>query len=138
MNERVQKLKQSLRVDKYPICIEKARLVMETYRQSEGEPAILRRAKATAHYLDNKTIFIEDDELIAGNVASKPMGLEAGSLGPTWPKEDLEELKKQGLMLSDEDEAELRIMDEYWMGKGRTVEERQGQFYDDERLWPFI
>ncbi len=138
MNQRVKRLKEKLQVKEYPICVEKARLVMEIYKQAEGEPAILRRAKATAHYLDNRTIFIEDDELIIGNVASKPMGLEAGSQNPTWPKEDLEELRRQGLVLSDEDEATLREMDEYWRGKGRTVEERQGQFYDDERLWPFI
>jgi len=138
MNQRVAELKRRLQVEQYPICVEKARLVMESYRQTEGEPAILRRAKATAHYLDNKTIFIEDGELIVGNVASKPMGLEAGSLGPTWPEEDLEELRKQGLVLSSEDESLLRSMDDYWKGKGRTLEERQGQFYDDERLWPFI
>jgi len=138
MNQRVQRLRQRLNTDKYPICVEKARLVMEAYRQSEGDPAILRRAKATAHYLDNKTIFIEDDELIVGNFASKPLGLEAGSLGPTWNKENLAELRQQGLTLSDEDEAVLRSMDDYWKGKGRILEERQGQFYDDERLWPFI
>ncbi|MGD0794605.1 MAG: pyruvate formate lyase family protein [Dehalococcoidales bacterium] len=138
MNQRVQRLRQRLNTDKYPICVEKARLVMEAYRQSEGDPAILRRAKATAHYLDNKTIFIEDDELIVGNFACKPLGLEAGSLGPTWNKENLAELRQQGLTLSDEDEAVLRSMDDYWKGKGRILEERQGQFYDDERLWPFI
>ena len=86
MNERIQKLKDRLNLEKYPVCTEKARLIMESYQQTEGEPAILRRARATAHYLDNKTLFIEEDELIAGNVASKPMGLEAGSLGPTWPE----------------------------------------------------
>jgi formate C-acetyltransferase len=101
-------------------------------------PQIVRRAKATAHYLDHKTIFIQDDELIVGNVASKPMGLEAGSLGPTWPEEDMADLRKAGLDISVEDETLLRSMDDYWQGKGRTLDERQGQFYDDERLWPFI
>lgn len=138
MNERIRKLRERLLVGEYPICVEKNRLVMESYRQTEGELQIVRRAKATAHYLDNKTMFIEDDELIVGNVASKPMGLEAGSLGPTWPKEDLENLRKGGLVLSDEDEALLRSMDDYWKGKGRTLDGRQGQFYDEERLWPFI
>ncbi len=138
MNERIRRLRQRLDVDEYPICVEKARLVMEAYRQAEGDPAILRRAKATAHYLDHKTIFIEDDELIIGNFASRPMGLEAGSLGPTWNEENLAELRLQGLTLAAEDEALLRSMDDYWKGKGRTLEERQGQFYDDERLWPFI
>jgi pyruvate formate-lyase/glycerol dehydratase family glycyl radical enzyme len=138
MNQRIQRLKQRLVVEKYPICVEKSLLVMESYRQTEGEPQIVRRAKATAHYLDHKTIFIDDDELIVGNVASKPMGLEAGSLGPTWPKEDLDDLRKGELEISGEDEARLRSMDDYWRGKGRTLDERQGQFYDDERLWPFI
>jgi pyruvate formate-lyase/glycerol dehydratase family glycyl radical enzyme len=138
MNQRIQRLKQRLKVEKYPICVEKSLLVMESYRQTEGEPQIVRRAKATAHYLDHKTIFIDDDELIVGNVASEPMGLEAGSLGPTWPKEDLDDLRKGELEISDEDEARLRSMDDYWRGKGRTLDERQGQFYDDERLWPFI
>jgi pyruvate formate-lyase/glycerol dehydratase family glycyl radical enzyme len=138
MNERVQRLKASLKVERYPICVEKARLIMESYRQTEGLPQITRRAKATAHYLDNKTIFIEDDELIVGNFASRPMGMEAGSLGPTWPADDLEELREAGLDISQEDEAVLRSMDDYWDGHGRTLDERQGQFYDDERLWPFI
>ena len=96
MNQRIERLKKRLKVDTYPICVEKSLLVMESYRQTEGEPQIVRRAKATAHYLDKKTIFIEDEELVVGNVASKPMGIEAGTLGPTWPKEDLDELKKEG------------------------------------------
>ncbi len=138
MNERVQRLRDRLQPDAYPICVEKARLIMESYRQTEGLPQIVRRAKATAHYLDHKTIFIEDGELIVGNIASKPMGLEAGSLGPTWPEDDMEELREAGLDISREDEALLRSTDDYWKGQGRTLDERQGQFYDDERLWPFI
>ena len=138
MNPRVQKLRQRLNVDKYPICAEKARLIVESLEQTEGEPMIVRRAKATAHYLDHKTIFIEDDELIIGNVASVPMGLEAGSSGPTWPDDELEELNQGALSITPEDKETLRSLDRYWKGKGRTLDERQGQFYDDERLWPFI
>ncbi len=138
VNPRIEKLRRALQVQKYPLCIEKARLVIESYRATEGEPQILRRAKATAHYLDHKTIFIEDGELIIGNVASKPMGMEAGSLGPTWSPEDLDDLKQTTFEISDGDEAQLRALDDYWLGKGRTLEERMGQFYDDERLWPFI
>src|SRR5512142_286020 len=101
MTARTDKLKDALRVDKYPLCIEKVRLVMESFAATEGEPAILKRARATAHYLDHKTIFIEDGELIAGNVASKPMGMEAGSQGPTWPPEELADLKETTFEISD-------------------------------------
>lgn len=137
-NPRIEKILQMLNVAKYPLCIEKARLVIASYRATEGEPQILRRAHATAHYLDHKTLFIEEGELIVGNVASKPMGMEAGSLGPTWPKDDLDDLKQTTFEISEADEAELRALDDYWVGKNRTLEERMGQFYDDERLWPFI
>jgi pyruvate formate-lyase/glycerol dehydratase family glycyl radical enzyme len=138
MNTRAQKLKDRLMVDRYPICAEKARLIVESLQRTEGEPQIVRRAKATAYYLDNRTIFIEDDELIVGNVASRPMGMEAGSMGPAWPEEDIEDLRKSTLIVSDEDAALLRSLDGYWKEKSRTLDERQGQFYDDERLWPFI
>ncbi|MBN2062365.1 MAG: formate C-acetyltransferase [Deltaproteobacteria bacterium] len=138
MNERVKRLMAKLDVKEFPICSEKARLVVESLRRTEGEPQIVRRAKATAHFLDNRTIFIEDDEVIVGNVAAKPMGMEAGTMGPAWPKEDLESLRAAGLTLSEEDEVVLRSLDDYWREKGRTLDERQGQFYDDERMWPFI
>lgn len=138
MNKRIRILRERLNVDHFPICIEKATLVTESLRRTEGEPEILRRAKATAHFLDRRTIFIEDDELIVGNIAAKPMGMEAGTMGPTWPAEDIAALRKGGLSLSDEDEALLRSLDDYWKDKGRTLDERQGFFYDDERMWPFI
>jgi pyruvate-formate lyase len=94
MNKRVQKLRERLRVDQFHICVEKAGLVVESLRQTEGEPEILRRAKATANFLDNRTVFIEEDELVVGNVASKPMGMEAGTMGPTWPEDTGEEVQK--------------------------------------------
>src|SRR4030043_1504562 len=136
MNQRIQRLREHLLVDRYPICVEKIRLVTGSLRQTEGEPQILRRAKAISNYLDHRTIFIEENELIVGNVASKPMGAEASA--PTWSKEDLQDIRKQGFVLSDEEEAQLRLLDDYWKGKGRLLPERLGQFYDDERLWPFI
>lgn len=138
MNERIKKLKERLKVEKFPICVEKASLILEAYKKNEGLPAVLRRAIATAHYLDHKTIFIEDEELIVGNVASRPMGMEAGSLGPTWTEEELRALKNGSLYIDPEDEAKLRSMDSYWSGQGRTLDERQGLYYDDHHLWPFI
>jgi pyruvate-formate lyase len=58
MNTRVQRLKDRLRVNQYPICTEKAQLIVESLRQTEGEPQIVRRAKATAHYVDNRQTLI--------------------------------------------------------------------------------
>ena len=40
------------------LCIERARLITEGYKQAEDDPMELRRAKALAHYLDHRTLYI--------------------------------------------------------------------------------
>ena len=71
MNERIKRLRERLRVDHFQICVEKAALVVESLRDTEGEPEILRRARATANFLDNKTVFIEDDDPYVDNIAGE-------------------------------------------------------------------
>lgn len=137
ITERVKRMKDALTVDKYPILAEKAKLVVEAWSQHEGLPVVLQRAYATAHYLDNRTIYIDDDELIAGNVASKPNGMEAATWGPFWDDEDLDTMDSI-FTISDEDRKALREMDSFWKGQGRQIYEWQGRYYDDFHLWPFI
>ncbi len=133
---RIEKLRAGIRVEKYPVCIEKARLMTEIFRQTEGEPQILRRAKALAHSLDNITIFIRDGELIVGNGASTYMGVEMEfNYGP-WPKEEIDTLKEEGWLMNDRDLREAEAINEYW--KGRSLVARMGHSFDDERLWPFM
>lgn len=139
MTDRVRRLKATLDVDKYPICTEKAQIITESFKKNDGWPEIVRRARAVADYLDRKTIFIEPDELIVGNVACKPMGMELGSGGPGWPDDDLDDLLAGGqITITPEDRKVVRDLDEYWLNTGRTQDEHQGSYYDDERLWPFI
>jgi pyruvate formate-lyase/glycerol dehydratase family glycyl radical enzyme len=138
MTDRIKRMMDRLKVDKFPFCAEKARLVIESWKQHEGLTPILARAYATAHYLDNRTLFVEDDELIVGNVAAKPMGMEASCWGPFWDDDDLDMILQGNYTISDEDRKALREMDSFWEGQGRQMYEWQGRFYDDERMWPFI
>src|SRR4030042_4113156 len=60
-------------VNVYPtICSERARYWTESWKETEGQPAVVRRAKALANVLQKMSIYILDGELIVGNVASKP------------------------------------------------------------------
>ena len=140
MTERVERVKKRIRsVKQYPICVEKAQIIKDSFEKNDGYPQIIRRAQAVADYLDKKTIFIQDDELIIGNVASKPMGMELGSQGPGWPDDDLDDLLAGGqITITDEERKVLRSLDDYFLDKGRTQDEWQGSYYNDERLWPFI
>ena len=135
MNERIQKLRKSIAVEKYPLCIEKSRLFTESFKETEGERMILRRAKALAHVLDNINIFLEDDQLIAGNAASKPMGLEFDFYAGLWSKKEIESLKEVGYDISNDEESELLDMSTYW--RAFNPISRMGQIFDN-RLWPFM
>ncbi|NOY82702.1 MAG: hypothetical protein GXP31_17025 [Kiritimatiellaeota bacterium] len=54
------------------ICLERARLVTEAWRQHEHEPAGLRRARAFEHVLRHMTLDVTSNPIFAGNTSSKP------------------------------------------------------------------
>ena len=134
--QRTRDLNTQLRGIEPGICLERARLVTESYRGTEGEPCILRRAKALDHVLSNMTIFILDDEMIVGNHASRqrwaPLFPEAGVFG----KKELDLFPFRNvdtLQLSDEDKNELlEQINPYW--KNRNTEEIARHYVSDETL----
>lgn len=137
MNQRIQNLKESVYVQMYPICIEKFRLLTESFKHTERQPQVLRNAKAIAHILEHIPIFIEGGELIVGNPASKPMGVEFTAMQGVWFKEEIDSLRQEEhFAISSEEEAEIQILNEYW--KGKTFYDRELQLFDDERLWPYV
>ena len=135
-NERIERLRERLFVDQYPLSFQKIRLMTDSLKQTEGEPLILRRAKALANVLDSIPIFIEEGELIVGNGASQPMGVELDCDMAIWPQDEIDALREEGFVASEEDEAELQALNDYW--KNSNLVARSGDLYDDERLWPFL
>lgn len=107
------------------ICLERARLVTQSYRQSEGEPYIIRRAKALAYILTNMTVFISPEEIIVGNHASQqrfaPLYPETGSFSE---KElDLMPVRKvDTLQITPEQKREL-LWEIYPWWKGKCLED---------------
>jgi formate C-acetyltransferase len=55
--------------------LQRSRLMTESFKQTDGEAMVLRRAKALAHVLENMGIFIRDWERIVGYQTSSPEGL---------------------------------------------------------------
>ena len=49
--ERTQKLNEAMRNVKPEICIERAKLITESYKQTEGMPYIIRRAEGLKYML---------------------------------------------------------------------------------------
>ena len=58
------------------ISIDRARLLTESYQETEGEPMVIRRAKAFKHVLENIPIYVPEGQLLMGYPSSKRNGVE--------------------------------------------------------------
>lgn len=141
MTERVRQMKDSLRVNKYPLCIQLFRLANESLDATAGEHVLLRRSKLHAHILDNIDIFIEENDLLCGSGASKPFGLEMQYEYGVWTKDEVESLKSEIYTISPEDEEELYKLNERFAGNSlnaNLVQTMGASLGMNERLWPFM
>jgi formate C-acetyltransferase len=92
MTNRIQRLKDALFANPREISLERALLYTASHQQTEGEPVMIRRAKATAYILDHVEITIRDEELIAGNRTVKPRaGIMSPEMDPYWLLNELEQ-----------------------------------------------
>jgi len=123
------------------VCGERSHLFTEYWKQSEGEPIALRRARAFDNLLLNKEITIYDSELIVGSQTKHRRG---GSLYPEFATDWIEQELK---MLSSRETSKFEITAEdhdiiledieYW--KSKTVrdvllplwQERWGNLIED-------
>ena len=137
MTERVQRLARAVQVDRYPICIAKLRIACEVFAATSGEPTMLRRAKTLAAVLEQIPIFIQEDELIVGQGASKPMGLEIDPEYGIWTQDEVDALKEEGFAIDPKDEQELQRLNDGIRPK--TLMEGMGEkVASNSRLQPFM
>jgi formate C-acetyltransferase len=103
------------------ICVERARLITASYRETEAEPIIIRRAKALEKILSEMTIFIQEDELIVGNQATKPRSSPIfPEFSCKWLEAELDRLEQRSgdvFLISAEKKETLRKLFPYWEGK---------------------
>lgn len=100
---------------KWKLGLERARLLTGSYKQTEGEPMVLRRAKALANILENMTIYIRPGELIVGNFAPTPDEVcHYPEFMYKWVERETEPGSVYESMLNDEERKELREIDAYW------------------------
>ncbi len=114
----------------------RARLVTESYKETENEPIIIRRAKAFAHILENIPIIIRDEELVVGSSTIAPRGCQ------TYPEFSYEWLEAEfdtvagrsadPFYISEEAKREIREADIYW--KGKTTSELATAYMEPETL----
>ena len=108
------------------ICLERGRYMTESYKQTEGQPAVLRRAKALDNILSKMSVRFEGDEILAGWETSKMRGgallTEVKSL---WLLDELDTVQDREFdryqPLTEAEKEEVKEMLPYW--KGKTINE---------------
>lgn len=119
--ERIDRLQSRMNNRVPTICPERAEIITESFRKTEGEPIVVRRAKALDAILEGMTIYIEEDSLIFGNQArinfAAPVFPEYSF---DWVIEEMDDFPKRSgdYFNIDEDTKErLRKLQPYWHGK---------------------
>lgn len=72
--DRIKRLKERVLATYPEIDLENAGILTESFMETEGEPLVIRKAKAFRRQCQEKTVKIWDDELIVGNAGSKIRG----------------------------------------------------------------
>lgn len=133
--ERPQRIRRRLLESQREIDLVRARLTTESYRQTEGEPMPIRRAKMLLHLARFMPIAIHPDELLVGNRSLLPrMGVIAPEGAVDWIDRELDILPtrpQDPFNITLEEIRELREEIFPWW-RGKTLEDTVAARLDPE------
>ncbi len=113
---------------------DRAVLLTESYRETEGEPIITRRAKAFRHILENIPITIRDHELIVGSATKMPRGCQVfPEYSFDWLEAEFDTVEHRTadpFYISEETKQTLSEVYKYW--KGKTTSELATAYMSEE------
>lgn len=121
MNDRIAALKKHNFDSEPAICPDRAYWLTESYRKTEGQPQIIRRAKAFQHVLENMKIRLDEGELIVGNFAGRPRSAPLfPEFGIQWIRREIDWLPTRPLepfQVPQELRDMLESLEDYWTGR---------------------
>lgn len=121
---RINRMLKGIRKESPRITVDRARLLTESFKTTEGQPVVIKWAKALENILQNIDIHIQDEELIVGRCGPPGRyGILYPELRGAWLEKGIDSFptRKEGrFVISDEDIATVKeIIVPYW--KGRTI-----------------
>jgi len=124
-SERIELLKADLFATSPQIEADRAVLLTESYMQTEGEPMVLRRAKAFRNVLEKMPVTIRPNELVVGAATVSPRSCQIyPEFSFSWLEDEFETVATRAadpFYISEENKEKLRKVFRYW--KGRTSSE---------------
>ncbi|MDI7258901.1 MAG: glycyl radical protein [Thermodesulfobacteriota bacterium] len=123
--ERAKKLKERYLTATPQVCAERAHLFTQYWRQSEGEPIYIRRAKAFRHVLERMSVCICEHELIVGSQTKYSRGASPYlEFKHRWLRDELHKLsEREGIRfnITEQDRKSLLEDADFW--DGRSLED---------------
>ena len=126
MNERISILKNKITNEKRFVSIEQAQIITRVFKNTEGEPRAIRRAKSFLASCKEIPIHIDPLELIVGNrTPERRAGVVFPEAGIQWLDEEIENLpfREQDKFFVKEKDVQLfrEEIIPYW--KGQSLED---------------
>lgn len=114
---------------------ERSIAITASFKETEGQPTVIRRAKAFEHILGELPVVIRDGELIVGSATVEPRSSQIyPEFSNTWIEDEFERIGQRNgdsFQISQEDKQKLRdTVFPYW--KGKTTSELATAYMSSE------
>lgn len=118
---RIARMKERFLNEKSYMCAERAVIYTDVYQELENFPVVVRRAEALKRTLEHLTLFVNEEELLVGNIASRPRSAEV------FPEvrfasfinelDEFETREHNRLTVPEDVKKTLKKLFPYWKGK---------------------
>jgi len=119
--KRIEALKEQILSAVPSIEVDRALLITQSFKETEGQPAIVRRAKAIEKILAEIPIIIRNQELIVGSLTQEPRSSQVfPEFSNKWIKDEFETIGKRkgdSFQISEKAKEQLTEVFKYWDGK---------------------
>ncbi len=133
---RIDRLKDALFAKAPEIEVERAVLLTESYKNTEGMPTITRRAKAFRHIAENLPIVIHEDELVVGSATKSQRSCQIfPEFSFQWIEDEFDTIETRAadpFVLTEDSKKALKEVFAYW--KGKTTSELATSYMRPETI----
>lgn len=118
LTPRMKSFREELLNAKPRVCVERAMITTETYRENQDQPLAIKRALMLKHVLEKMSIFIEPQTMIAGNQASSNRSAPIfPEYAMKWVIDELDEFEHRDgdvFYITEENKEKLRSIAPFW------------------------
>lgn len=119
--KRIEELKEQILLAVPCIEVDRALLITESFKETEGKPIVVRRAKALEKILNEIPIIIRDEELIVGSLTQEARSAQIfPEFSNKWIKDEFETIGKRkgdSFQITEKAKEQLTEVFNYWEGK---------------------